>query len=258
MIIAVILRLVPDPNGDLEIGEAGTAIDREWIDLVLNEFDDHALEEAVLLKEATGGRVVALALAGEGAERLLQTALARGADEACRIDHGLGETVSSRAAAALFAAAVRELGAEVVMTGVQTSEDLFGQLAPYLGAILGWPHLSAVSGVSADTGALTARQEQSGGRLVAYRLTLPAVLGLQTASQPPRYVSGTKLRQAAGLSLKTLVAGSEPLANPAEIVCLEQPVRRGGARMLGGTPAEIARGIVDLLGERSPAARQAP
>jgi electron transfer flavoprotein beta subunit len=247
MIIAVILRLVPDANGDLEIGDSGTEIDREWIDLVLNEFDDQALEEAVLLKEATGAKVIALALAGEGVDRLLQTALARGADEACKIDHELGDAVSSRAAAPLLAAVVRGLGAEIAMTGVQTSEDLFGQLAPYLGASLDWPHLSAVSGISLEAGALKARQEQSGGRLVEYRMTLPAVLGVQTASQPPRYVSGTKLRQAASLPLKTLSAEGEALMNPAQVLSLERPARQGGAKMLEGSAAQVAQGIVDVL-----------
>jgi electron transfer flavoprotein beta subunit len=247
MIIAVILRLVPDANGDLEIADSGTEIDREWIDLVLNEFDDQALEEAVLLKEATGAKVITLALAGEGVDRLLQTALARGADEACKIDHELGDAVSSRAAAPLLAAAIRGLGAELVMTGVQTSEDLFGQLVPYLGASLDWPHLSAVGGVSLIEGALKARQEQSGGRLVEYRISLPAVLGVQTASQPPRYVSGTKLRQAASLQLKTLPAEGDALTNPGQIVALARPTRQGSAKMLEGSPAQIAQGIVDVL-----------
>jgi len=247
MIIAVILRLVPDANGDLEIGDSGTEIDREWIDLVLNEFDDQALEEAVLLKEASAAKVIALALAGEGVDRLLQTALARGADEACKIEHDLGDAVSSRAAAPILAAAVRGLGAEIVMTGVQTSEDLFGQLAPYLGASLDWPHLSAVGGVGLVEGMLKARQEQSGGRLVEYRISLPAVLGVQTASQPPRYVSGTKLRQAAGLPLKTLPADGDAGTNTAQIVSLEHPVRQGGAKMLDGSPTQVAQGIVDVL-----------
>ncbi len=82
MHIAVILRIVPDLSEDLDIADSGTDIDREWVGLKLNEFDDHALEEAVLIKEASGARVTAIALAGDGAERQLQTAIARGADDA--------------------------------------------------------------------------------------------------------------------------------------------------------------------------------
>ena len=43
-------------------------IDREIVEMVINEFDEQALEEAVLIKEATGATVTALALAADGAE----------------------------------------------------------------------------------------------------------------------------------------------------------------------------------------------
>ena len=56
---AVILRLVPDIAEELEIDSAGTDIDREWIGIKLNEFDEHALEEAILLKESVGAHVTA-------------------------------------------------------------------------------------------------------------------------------------------------------------------------------------------------------
>jgi electron transfer flavoprotein beta subunit len=111
MHIAVVLRIVPDLSEDLDIADSGTEIDREWVGLKLNEFDDHALEEAVLIKEASGARVTAIAFAGDGAERQLQTAIARGADDAVLIDHDVEGVVSSRMAAHLLASALPDLGA---------------------------------------------------------------------------------------------------------------------------------------------------
>ena len=57
MHIAVVLRIVPDLAEELEIAESGKEIDREWVGLKLNEFDDHALEEDVLIKEQTKAKV---------------------------------------------------------------------------------------------------------------------------------------------------------------------------------------------------------
>jgi electron transfer flavoprotein beta subunit len=57
MKILVLLRMSPEPEGALDLNADGTGLDREWLDLRLNDFDDHALEEAVLLKEATRGSV---------------------------------------------------------------------------------------------------------------------------------------------------------------------------------------------------------
>ena len=51
---------------------SGTDIDRELVEMVLNEFDDQALEEAVLIKEATGATVTAVGLRTEGIEQALQ------------------------------------------------------------------------------------------------------------------------------------------------------------------------------------------
>lgn len=250
MHIAAVLRLEPDLTADIEIAEDGRDIDREWVDLKLNEFDDQALEEAILLKEATGAKVTALALAGEGVDRMLQTALARGADQAIKIEHDLEGVVASRTAAPLLAAAVRRIEADAVLTGVQSPEDLFGQLASYLGTDLGWPHFSAVSSARAEGGFLLVQQEFGGGVVGMLRTKLPAVLGVQTASQPVRYVSGTKLRQATTQKIPSASVEAEAGEVRAELVGLALPDNAGGATMLEGDAEAVAERIARLLAER--------
>lgn len=93
MHIVTILRLNPVLTDELELMDDNKDIDREWIGLELNPMDDQALEQAVLLKENSGAKVTALVAEADGGERLLKTALARGADEALLIplegDEGL-------------------------------------------------------------------------------------------------------------------------------------------------------------------------
>jgi len=250
MLVAVVLRLVPDLSGEFEIADDGKDIDREWVGMRLNEFDDHALEEAILLKEAEGATVIALALAGEGADRMLQSAIARGANRAVKISHDAEGVLSSRAAAPVIAAAVRQLGVELVLTGVQTPEDLFGQLAPYLGATLDWPHVSAVGGVQRAGDGIEVLQEYSGGISARLRLGLPAVIGVQTASQPPRYVSGSKLRQAMSEPIAVIKSDAMPAADTAEILALREPTRSSEAVMLEGDAETVADKLHGLLAER--------
>jgi electron transfer flavoprotein beta subunit len=252
MHIAVVLRLVPDITEELEIAESGTDIDREWIGIKLNEFDDHALEEAVLLKEASGATVTAIALDGEGTDRMLQTAVARGADGAIKVTHELERMGDARAVAAVLAPVLTDLGAELVLTGVQTPEDLLGQLAPYLGVRLGWPHVSAVSGVKRNGSGVTVQQEYSGGVAATLELALPAVIGVQTATHPPRYVSGSKLRQVMGSDLiKTAASDAATAPGPAaEVLSFAPPEEGQGAQMLDGDPEEIADKIVAALTDR--------
>src|ERR1035441_1383236 len=80
MDIAVAIRLMPNVGDELEVDPGGTDIDRELVEMVISEFDDQALEEAVLIKEATGATVTAVGLRAEGIEQALRVAYARGAD----------------------------------------------------------------------------------------------------------------------------------------------------------------------------------
>lgn len=250
MHIAVILRIVPDLSEDLDIADNGTEIDREWVGLKLNEFDDHALEEAILIKEASGARVTAVAFAGDGAERQLQTAIARGADDALMIEHDVEGVLSSRMAAHLLAQALPDLGATVVLTGVQTTEDVFGQMAPFLAGALNWSTINAVHGVTADGSNLLVTQEYSGGHSAQFAVSGSVVLGVQTASKPLRYVSGSKLRQASGTVIAKANAGLPADMVTARTDKLERPQRGASAEMIAGDAAAVAKKIVAVMAER--------
>jgi electron transfer flavoprotein beta subunit len=57
------MKAVPDIVEEIELTPDETGIDREFLTFVLNEWDDQALEEALLVKEATGAEVVAVGIA---------------------------------------------------------------------------------------------------------------------------------------------------------------------------------------------------
>ena len=98
MRIVVPLKAVPDLVEEIEFTPDGTGIDREFLKFVLNEWDDQALEEALLIKEAAGGEVAAVGLADDpDIDQALYTALAKGADRAIKISGGAEDT-HSRAA----------------------------------------------------------------------------------------------------------------------------------------------------------------
>ena len=52
----------------------------------INEWDNYAVEEAVRIKEAHGGKVTVVTLGDEDSEDVLRTSLAMGADEALLIN----------------------------------------------------------------------------------------------------------------------------------------------------------------------------
>jgi len=251
MNIAVALRLMPNPGDELEVDESGVDIDRELVEMVINEFDDQALEEAVLIKEATGATVTAVGLRTDGIEQALRVAYARGADRSVIVNAGEIDAYDSRTAARAFAEAFRELAPDLVLTGVQTPTDLFGQAAPYLAAALGWPQANVVVGVTLVDGTAHVVQEYAGGRLAVLGLGLPAVVGVQSASSPPRYVSMARLRQAmTEASAETLSVTVEAASPASTVASIARPEQTSGATMLEGDAESVAGQIAALLREQ--------
>jgi electron transfer flavoprotein beta subunit len=243
--VVVILRNAPDPLEELPLAEGG--LDWDEVAYALDIFDDCALEEAALLKEETGAEVIALGLAKDGV-RLLQTAIARGADRAVRVEADVEDGVSSRSLAPVLAEAMRNLGADLVVTGVQAPGDLAGQLVPFLGAELGWPEVNGVLAIEADGNRARVRNDQGAGRVVVLSVALPAVLGVQTSRRPPSYVSGTKLRKAieAG-AISTLKIDAVPAKDAVEIVEFIRPPRDRAVERLADDPDVAAGQIARLL-----------
>jgi electron transfer flavoprotein beta subunit len=251
MHIAVAVRLMPKAGEELELDPSGSDIDREYVDMAITDFDEQALEEAVLIKEATGATVTAVGLQADGIEEALRVAYARGADRVVMVDADEIDPYDSRTGALAFAEAFRQLAPDLALVGVQTPSDVFGQTAPLLAVALGWPQASVVVSVKVEDGTARVEQEYAGGRLSVLGLRLPAVIGVQSASQPPRYVSMTRLRQAmTEASAETLPVSVERAPRAPELVALAPPEEKGRATMLEGDASEIAEQIVTVLRER--------
>lgn len=249
MKILAVLRMVPDPATELQVDAETMSIDREWLDFQLNDFDDHALEEAILLKEAAGGQVIAACI-GEGSTRTLQMAGAKGADELIALEAPEEGPISSRDMAHAVADLARSRSVDLVLTGVQTSEDIFGQLTPYLAGLLQWPHLSGTSHIESDSEGLAVTQERGGGIAATWGVALPAVLGIQTATRTPRYVSGSKLREATRMPIAKLQIGASGFGLSATMLSLDLVNQQVSATDLGSDPEDVAESLIHMLAAR--------
>jgi len=250
MKIVVPVKLVPDLVEELLIDESGTALDTTWLSLILSEFDDHAIEQAILLKERQGGQVTVVAPDVEGADDVLFAAAAKGADRLIRLVGPFEPMVNNHALARAFASVVRELQPDLVLTGVQAHSDLDGPLGPQLAGLLGLPYVGYVAGVTVQGDRCLVRKEHPGGLLAEMEVVLPAVLGIQAAEEPPRYVAFSKIRQA----MKTAaieewpVGELDPSGGPT-IGRLSQPEVGERATILEGDVDEIATRLVGIFEE---------
>jgi electron transfer flavoprotein beta subunit len=251
MDIIVPIKQVPDLVEELEIDSSGKDLDREWLKFKLNEFDDHALEEALLMKEENGANVTVIALDSDDIEKALFAAAAKGADKVVKITGGFTQPVSSAVAAKAFAEAIKSLGGDVVMTGVQAVDDRDGNLGSLLAHELNIPHVSVVTGVSAEGSNLVVHKEFGGGVMAEYEVTGPVVLGIQAARETPRYVPVARIRRAQKTTtLDELNVDTVADDNATEVNKMYKPESSSRAEMLTGSADEIADRIVQLLKEK--------
>ena len=244
MKVAVLLKQVPDLAEELEVDESGKALDTEYIKFRLNEYDEHALEEAVCLKEAgQAAEVAAIALDGEEVDKALFTAMAKGADKAIKLIGA--EVEGSRQAAALFAETLG-MDYDLIMTGVQSVDDRDGMMGPMLSSMLKVPCVSVVTRVEGKDSSVTVHKEYFGGLMAAFDVQLPAVLGIQAARQTPRYAPVSKVRQiqqSAIIEEKSAsgVSGSAT----SKVTTMAPPTKTGGAKILGSVDE-----LMELLKEK--------
>lgn len=249
MNIVVVLKQVPDLAEDLEIADDGARLDPDAITYVLNEFDDQALEEALQLKEATGGTVTAVALGAGDADEALYTALAKGADAAVKVGD-FDAPPSTHAAARTLAGALKGRSFDLVLTGVQAIDDVDGWTAPLLATYLGLPHVSVVTHIAPADGGVTVNQEYAGGVVAELDVHSPAVLGVQAARAVPRYAPVTRVRQAMQSATIEVVQADAAGAAGVQVRRLFAPEATGHAEMLSGSADDVAGQLVDILRQR--------
>jgi electron transfer flavoprotein beta subunit len=256
MQIVVLMKMVPDAVEELPIAPGGQSLDMDAVRMILSESDDHALEQALLMKERYGGKVTAVALDAPEVDDALFTALAKGADQAVKLTDGDG-TLTTSQAAVLFAEMISgEPGrpADLILTGVQAIDDLDGLAAPVIAHELGLPYLSIVTRLAADAAAktATATREYPGGVRAEFEVRLPAVFAIQAAERPPRYVPVAKVRAAMKtqkiecVPLSTLAPAAPPLVQVTEMRKV-QPAAH--AEMLEGSPEEVSARLCGILTE---------
>ena len=250
MNIIVIAGLVPDLVEELEIDSSGTALDTAWLRMIINEFDDHAIEQAILLKESSDAQVTVVALDQEGIDEVLFTAAAKGADQLVKLTGDFEAGANNHARARIFATVIKDLAPDLILTGVQAHTDIDGAVGPLLASMLDMPYVGYVAGVNVGDGKALARKEYPGGLIGEMEVSLPAVLGIQASETPPRYVAVSKVRQA----MKSATIDEQPAAELDSsgglgLSRMFLPEAAERATMIEGSEEEIAAQLVDLFKE---------
>src|SRR5579872_3830728 len=259
MKIVVPVKAVAALDDEFELVDDADAVDPDYLEWDLNEWDSFSVEAALELRDASGeGEVVAVTVGDDDAEDALLSCLAKGADRGVRIWDDALEGADPLAVARVLAAAVQREAPDLVLCGVQSSDAVNGATGIALAGLLDLAHVAVVKRIDYDAASATAtvERELEGGLIEVLRVRTPALLTVQTGINQPRYATLRAIKQArekplavADLDALGLSAAQVEAAAGSRRRALAVPDKSAGAQMLDGTPAEVAARIAELVRE---------
>ena len=252
MKIAVCIKQVVTRDWPLRAAESAQWVRDDDASFEMNEPDAYALEEALRLKERHGGEVVVCSAGPSRVSQVIREALARGADRAVHVESDALSTAGADTVASALAGAMRDESFDLVLTGLQSDDQGFGQTGVVLAERLGLPHATIIMevDVAADGGSLRVKRELEGGWFQWLSLPLPALLTIQSGINQLRYATLRGIMAAKRKEIRT-VSMENAEARGQRILELYVPEKASATRFIDGPAPEAARELVRLLREEA-------
>jgi len=257
--IAVCIRRVADTaEADVKVNDTGKGIVEDRLVFTINEADNYALEEALLLKEKQGAEVVLVTVGPKESEEVLRMGLAKGADQAVRIDDSGLAGQDAVALARVLAAQLKDKGFDLILAGCIATGVEDSQVGPALAQLLGLPHAAYTIKLEPAGDRLVVKRELEGGLLDVKETVLPCVLSIQTGGNTPRYASILGIKRARSKPLETLEAAGLGLdaglvgeaGSKTALLRLYAPESAGAAEMIEGDTAEKVARLAEIIRDR--------
>ena len=252
MKIGVCVKQVPAKDAPLAIADASAWIRESDIGFETNEPDTFALEEALRLKEKHGGEVVAISMGPERAKQAIKEALAKGAERGIHVADSEFYKLDPLTSARSLAAAIEKENFDLILTGLQSEDQGFGQTGVLLAELLGRPHATIIMAIEVTDGRMKLKRELEAGWFQWVELPLPAVITIQSGINKPRYatlkgIMAAKNKPIQKLSAGDLGLGAQDLAPRQKIAKVYLPVKKAHTEYLEGGAKDVAAKLVDKL-----------
>lgn len=246
MKVVVCIRRVPDTAARIKISADGKSIDTSDVEFVMNPYEEYALEQAVQLKEKSGGEVIAVTLGPEKTTQVIMKILALGADKAIHLKADSFPDDPS-AIARVLANELMTLEFDVLLFGKKGVDDDNQQVGQMTAELLGVPLTTQVVKLDISNGKATAQREVEGGALVV-ESTLPAAFTAEKDLTVPRYAS---LRELVAARKKPItVKEVSPSSSSLEVLSVQYPPPRARGKIVG-KGVEAVPQLVKLLHEEA-------
>ncbi len=254
MKILVCVKQVPDSESVIEIAASGEWIAEDGLVFRMNRFDEYAVEEALVIRDAfPGSTVTALTVGPKRAESTARRAMEMGADRGVRIPLETPGYASPMAVASLIAAHARGEGYDLILCGAMAEDDMQAQVGPLLAEMLDIPSATSViaAAVSGDA-AIRVEREIEGGARETMELLLPALVSVQPGINRPRYPSLSNVLRAKAQPItgetRDITVNVDVLER---LTRLRLPDRSSRCELLAGNAAGKAEALLAILSAKS-------
>ncbi len=253
MNIYVFVKRVPDTESKIRINHETNSINEEGLNFVLSPYDEYAVEEALRLREAGGGKVTVVTVGAEDALTTLKKCLAMGADEAVLLKDETPETYDGLRTAKIIARAVEKKFADhsLLLFGKQSVGADNAQIPSMVAELLGLPQANVVTKLEIEGNKGMAHREIEGA-LEKISFSLPAIISAQKGLNEPRYetlkgIMAAKKKEIPVIALADLELKDEDITPLLEVTKMESPPQRQAGRVVEDEPAEAAKQMVKFL-----------
>lgn len=255
----VCVKAIPYIEERVKIDPSGRDIIKTGLKFKINDSDENALEEALLLKEKYGGAVTVLSLCSERermyAEQVIWECYAKGADQAILVCDKILENPDPYITSKVLAEVLRNIQYDLVLTGCQAIDDSYMQIGPMIAETLGLPYTTlAVKIQVLNNGKVLVHRELEEGYRQTVEVKLPALITVQTGINLPRYAALIKILAARKKPIKRITAQELKLdvekINSWRNIFIEEmyiPKAERAAQIITGTPAEAAAKLASII-----------
>jgi electron transfer flavoprotein beta subunit len=249
MNIIVYIKQTFDTEAKIALDGSGK-IDANGVNLIINPYDEFAIEEGLRLKEKLGGEVTVVSLGGARAQEAIRTALAMGVDKGVLVSVENSDEYTN---AEILAKAVSQMPYDIILAGRIAIDDGASQIAVRLAESLNIPSISSILKLDVAGTQVTATREIDGGTEVI-EVALPVVVTAQKGLNEPRYPSVAGIMKAKKKPLKTMTLADLGIGDMAPKMNVDKytlPTARQAGRTIPGEAAQAAVELARLLHEEA-------
>ncbi|MCP4548322.1 MAG: electron transfer flavoprotein subunit beta/FixA family protein [bacterium] len=248
MKIAVLVKQVADTAARIELLPDDSGVKLDGVQMVLNPYDEFAVEEAIKIKEQKGGEVVVFNIGPVSADEAVKTALAMGCERAVVLRDDAAAGLDACGIAEALSQMIKREEFDLVLCGKQAVDSDTHQVGPALAEKLGFPAATFITSCAAGDDSVVVGRDAE-GITETLELKYPALLSCQKGLNEPRYPSLPGIMQAARKPKDTLTLadlGMEPRSKVVVKGYSTPPPRAEGKVLTGEIPDQVKE-LVQLL-----------